>query len=123
MVSLPRPDLPTLASPTHTHSPFQPFRLPAPRSGGHAHLIRPLLEGGSLGIHEPRGQVSAAARRQMGAPNRLPEDQCQGQTLLALAAGEDRVECLKASGGGGLVEEESRCAVGAAGLNLGLHLG
>lgn len=95
---LPCPAHPCIPPPTRTHPPLW---LPAPHSGGHTHLIRPLLEGGSLGIHEPRGQVSAAALRQMGAPDHLPEDQCQGQTLLALAAGEDRVECLKASGEAG----------------------
>lgn len=47
----------------------------------------------------PKPQVTPAARRAMGAPDNLPEDQCQGQTLLALAAGKNQVECLKVRAG------------------------
>ena len=64
---------------------------------GHAHLIRPLLEASSAGIQEPRAQLSQEARQQMGVPDLLPEDQCMGQTLLALAAAKDAVPCLEVS--------------------------
>ena len=84
-----------------THAPLR-CNLPFHRSNrncreGHAHLIRPLLDAGSAGIQEPRAQLSQEARQQMGVPDLLPQDQCMGQTLLALAAAKDAVPCLEVS--------------------------